>query len=307
MSRFLLDTDTLYGVSENIYKYSQQLLELSETVGGYSIDSDTFDFVGAKNKIAENLNKMNIRVANISQVISYTADSHTAIQSSLECSASDCLNVKQTSATGGGEKTATNKTTSYKQTTETTTGTTSNYSQPATNTTAITGIQISNQSQEEKNTFVNYFQQDYTNAYGEGATIASKGAAPTAMAMILTALKGEEITPVETAQWSLENGFVTQENNAEVSYFDSISEAYGIDCEQVELTQENILASISEGKYMIVSMGEGQFGETGNYVVITGISSDGKITVADPNSQDNSTKTWDISVFLNEGTKLWVF
>ena len=58
---------------------------------------------------------------------------------------------------------------------------------------------------------------------------------------------------------------------------------------------------------MIASMKEGQLGDGSNYVVITGITEDGKIKIADPTSKENTEKTWDLSVFLNEGNKLWVF
>lgn len=319
MSRFLLDTDTLDSVSKNIYTSSQELLELSETVSSYSVDTDDFDFAGARNKISDNLNKMNIRVTNISQVIGYAVDSHTAIQKSLKCNASDSLNVKGNTSSGNTQTGSTSSNSSTQSYSPNISGATNiNGNNTLSNLTPQPEQPVPEGSinvvhptvtppEEEKKSFVNYFQQNYQNEYGEGATIAAKGAAPTAIAMVLTALKGEEITPVETAKWSLDNGFVTQESTTETTYFDAIAEAYGIDCVQVDLTEENILANISEGKYMIVSMEEGQFGETENYVVITGITEDGKITIADPNSEDNSTKTWDISVFLDEGTKLWVF
>ena len=39
----------------------------------------------------------------------------------------------------------------------------------------------------------------------------------------------------------------------------------------------------------------------------TVINEDGSISVADPNSEERSNTTYDISVFLNEGKEMWSF
>lgn len=304
MSRFLIETDALQNASSNIITYSKELTNIADTVSGYSTDSDEFDFSGAKNKIAENLSRMNIRVTNIAQVFAYTADSHTDVQNSLSCNASDSLNVKSTS----GQSTQTssgsgNQTTNYGggggggSGYSGGGGYSSSYEQPSKNT----------EPPKTENQFITYFQENYTDAYGDGKTIAAAGAAPTAIAMVLSALKGKEVSPTETAKWSVDNGFAGNELTDEKSFIDAISKAYGIDCKELALSEDNILANIKEGKYMIASMKEGQLGDGSNYVVITGITADGKIKIADPTSKENTEKTWDLSVFLNEGNKLWVF
>ena len=43
----------------------------------------------------------------------------------------------------------------------------------------------------------NYNQNDYLESYGYGTTIKSDGCGPVAMAMVLSTLKGGNITPVE--------------------------------------------------------------------------------------------------------------
>lgn len=153
--------------------------------------------------------------------------------------------------------------------------------------------------------FVNYYQYNYQESYGYGTTIASSGCGPTAMAMVLTAITGEEVTPVEAANWSMEHGHRIKDNGTAWAYFDDIAEAYGVECEQMGVSRDNIINNLSEGKYVIAVVGPGHFTSGGHYIVLTGITEDGKITVADPNSEKRSQQTWDVNIFLNEGRQLW--
>lgn len=156
-----------------------------------------------------------------------------------------------------------------------------------------------------KGEFVNYYQYNYQESYGYGTTIASSGCGPTAMAMVLTAVTGEEVTPVEAANWSMENGHRIKDNGTAWAYFEDIADAYGIECEQMGVSRDNIINNLSEGKYVIAVVGPGHFTSGGHYIVLTGITEDGKITVADPNSEKRSQQTWDVNIFLNEGRQLW--
>lgn len=157
----------------------------------------------------------------------------------------------------------------------------------------------------QKGDFVNYYQYNYQESYGYGTTIASSGCGPTSMAMVLTAVTGEEVTPVEAANWSLEHGHRVQGNGTAWSFFDAIADEYGVECEQMGVSRDNIVSNLSDGKYVIMSMGPGHFTKGGHFIVLTGITEDGQITVADPNSETRSQQTWDVNVFLNEGKQVW--
>ena len=167
--------------------------------------------------------------------------------------------------------------------------------------TALTLISMPGQRGE----FVNYYQYNYRESYGYGTTIASAGCGPTSMAMVLTAVTGEEVTPVEAANWSLQHGHRVEGNGTAWSYFGAISDAYGIECEQMGVSTDNIVSNLKEGKYVIASMAPGHFTKGGHFIVLTGITEDGKITVADPNSESRSNQTWDVNIIVNEGKQLW--
>ncbi|MDO7203706.1 papain-like cysteine protease family protein [Paraclostridium bifermentans] len=45
-------------------------------------------------------------------------------------------------------------------------------------------------------------------------------------------------------------------------------------------------------------MGPGHFTTEGHYIVLTGVTDDGKIIVNDSDSKERSSKTWDVDVFF---------
>lgn len=157
----------------------------------------------------------------------------------------------------------------------------------------------------QRGDFVNYYQYNYRESYGYGTTIASAGCGPTSMAMVLTAVTGDEVTPVEAANWSLQHGYRVEGNGTAWAYFDAIADAYGIECDQMGISSNNIISNLQEGKYVIASMGPGHFTKGGHFIVLTGISEDGRITVADPNSEQRSNQTWDVNTIVNEGKQIW--
>ena len=155
--------------------------------------------------------------------------------------------------------------------------------------------------------FVNYYQYNYHQSYGYGTTIANAGCGPTSMSMVLTYLLGETHDPVEIANWSLKRGYHYPGQGTAWSFFKSCSDAYGIECEQMGVSKNNIIRSLQAGKTVIMSMGPGHFTSGGHYIVLRGLTKDGKIIVADPASEKRTNQTWDISVFLNEGKQVWAF
>lgn len=154
------------------------------------------------------------------------------------------------------------------------------------------------------NDFVNYYQYNYSDPYSEG-TIATSGCGPTSLAMVLTYLLGKEVSPQETAK--LGNGAYTCSAGTYWSYFGDMAERYGVNCEQMGVSGSNIMNNLKDGKTLIMSMGPGHFTSAGHFIVLRGIDENGKIIVADPNSEDRSNQTWDLDVFVNEGAQVWAF
>ena len=166
----------------------------------------------------------------------------------------------------------------------------------------ITGVSLT------ANEFVYFNQNDYANySYGGGTTIKSSGCGPTAMAMVLTYLTGEIHDPVEMAQYSLNNGYRVYNSGTAWSFFGSVADTYGISCTQSGVSQSAIYGALEQGKPVIMAVGPWHFTNGGHFIVLKELTSDGKIIVADPNRSENNNVAWDVSVFLNEGTQMWVF
>ena len=47
-------------------------------------------------------------------------------------------------------------------------------------------------------------------------------------------------------------------------------------------------------------MAQGHFTSSGHFIVLRGVTSEGKILVADPASYQRSNKEWDLSIILDE-------
>jgi hypothetical protein len=153
--------------------------------------------------------------------------------------------------------------------------------------------------------FINYYQGDYHQSYGYGSTIASAGCGPTSMAMVTTYLTGEKHDPVELSNWSLQRGYHIPNNGTAWAFFPAVAKAYGLDCEQSGVSSSKIKESLSNGKMIIMNVGPGTFTSGGHYIVLKGLTSDGRVIVADPASRPRSDKAYNMSVFLNEGKGMW--
>ena len=153
-------------------------------------------------------------------------------------------------------------------------------------------------------TFINYYQYNYNNPYSEG-TIRTSGCGPTSAAMALAYITGKNITPVETAEFG--NGTYTCSDGTYWSYFEAVSSKYGVKCTQQSVSSDNIKNGFKNGKPVIISMGPGHFTSAGHFIVLRGIDSKGKVIVADPNSEERSNQTWDMSTIVSEGKQIWTF
>ncbi len=151
------------------------------------------------------------------------------------------------------------------------------------------------------NDFVNYFQGDYANyAYGRSGTIATSGCGPTSMAMILTYLTGETITPVDTSAYSVQHGYRCEGNGTYAALFPAMAKEYGLECEQLSPTSQNIIQSLQEGKVLIAHMGPGTFTSGGHYIVLKGLDENGRVIVADPNSRAKTDHSFDARLIAGE-------
>lgn len=143
--------------------------------------------------------------------------------------------------------------------------------------------------------------------YGD-ATIKKTGCAPTCLAMVLSYLRQEQIYPDDVAKWAGDTYYVNGTGTS-WSIFGAIHAAWGVNCANIGKNEEILIQSLKEGKPVIASMGPGTFTKGGHFIVLSGITLDGKIMVKDPNDsalKNHANTRSDVAHILRECKNLWV-
>ena len=66
---------------------------------------------------------------------------------------------------------------------------------------------------------------------------------------------------------------------------------------------QKIIDALAEGKLVIALMGPGHFTVSGHFIVLRGITSEGKVLVADPISVRKTGMEWDMRIVLTEASR----
>ncbi len=151
-------------------------------------------------------------------------------------------------------------------------------------------------------TYYNQLDERWANEkYGKTDTIGVAGCGPTALAIAISNLTGDETDPVEVAEWSYDNGYVCEGSGSYISLIPNAAEHFGLSVEKLgKSNAEELKQHLEDGKMIIAIMGAGHFTNTGHFIVLRGVTDDGKILVADPVSYNRSTMAWDVSTILKE-------
>ncbi|QUH20405.1 C39 family peptidase [Alkaliphilus sp. B6464] len=151
--------------------------------------------------------------------------------------------------------------------------------------------------------------------YGS-STILSAGCGPTSLAMVVSGLVDNKVTPDIVADWSYRNGHRAEGTGSYWSLMTDGGKYYGLNVEAISRRNPNdILKALSDGYPVIVAMGKGQFTNGGHFIVLRGVTEEGKILVHDSASVERSNKEWDLSIIMNESSKIagvngspfWIF
>lgn len=155
-----------------------------------------------------------------------------------------------------------------------------------------------------------YMQSDarWANTYYGGTdTMEVYACGPTSMSMVVSSLTDVKIDPVQMANWANQNGYWYPKRGSLHSFIPDAAKAFGLSSEGVENTPEaiqKISTALQEGKLVVALMGKGQFTRSGHFIVLRGITSEGKILVADPASKERTNQEWDVNTIVKEA-KAW--
>lgn len=143
-------------------------------------------------------------------------------------------------------------------------------------------------------------------SYGDG-TISSSGCAPTVLAMVVSYLTKNAVLPDDIVNY-VGNKYYVSGQGSSWSIFSAVATHYQLNYSDLGMNKDSIISSLKSGRPVIASMGPGQFTKGGHFIVLRGITSDGKVLVNDPN--DNATKnhkniSFDLDFIIGQAKNFW--
>lgn len=151
-----------------------------------------------------------------------------------------------------------------------------------------------------------YFQWSEVWGYASygSENIGMGGCGPTSLSMVATGLTGNtSFTPKYVADMSVNMGYYVDEVGTDWTLMTAGASELGINSAQLTNWSEDTLKSeLSAGHPIICSMGPGDFTNQGHFIVLSGLTEEGKVLINDPNS-----KKWDLNTIINQMNAAWSF
>lgn len=137
--------------------------------------------------------------------------------------------------------------------------------------------------------------------YGGKDPLSNYGCGPTVMAMLITSFTGRQVSPIEVADWAAQNnGWCPGEGSYHRLIPDSAA-AYGLVSTPLkDFTIQGIKEALDSGHLIVALMKKGHFTQQGHFIIITRITEEGKIRIADGYNFNNSFLEWEPTVIFNE-------
>ena len=135
-------------------------------------------------------------------------------------------------------------------------------------------------------------------------TIANTGCGPTSLAIVVSTLTGTAYDPPAICEWARTGNYYVHGKGSLHSLIPDGARHFGLQVSGCSYTEgQRIVDALSSGSLVIAIMSKGHFTTGGHFIVLRGVTADGKILVADPGSTARSQQKWDLSIILNEANK----
>lgn len=127
------------------------------------------------------------------------------------------------------------------------------------------------------------------------------GCGPTIMAMLVTSLTGNQVLPPNTADWAAANRCWAPGDGSYHRLISDVSAAYGIEARPIRDYSVNGIKEVLDSGHLVVALvRRGHFTQRGHFLIITRMTDEGKLRIADPNSFENTMIDWDPAIILKE-------
>ena len=152
---------------------------------------------------------------------------------------------------------------------------------------------------------ITYFNQsDYRWAkhkYGKSTPMYSAGCGPTTMAMVIDTIDPDNyITPDKMANIAYLKGCYIDGGGSTHNIVKKCADEYNIPVRAISASADNIKNSLDNNKLVVALVGRGKFTEGGHFILITSMDKNGKLSIADPISIENTHKKWDANFIISQ-------
>lgn len=139
------------------------------------------------------------------------------------------------------------------------------------------------------------------------STVRAAGCGPTSMAIVISTFTQKNVTPEITKSFAEKNGEYVPNAGTSHSFIANAASHWGLTCERVGKDRMNyVVESLKEGKlvveiceaYTITGSGSGHF------IVLTGVTANGYITIADCASRERTGKIYSVDTIKSFGRDL---
>lgn len=145
--------------------------------------------------------------------------------------------------------------------------------------------------------------------------IKGYGCGPTALAMLVSTLTDQTVNPAQMAAWAYESGYWASGSGSHLSIIEGAAAAYGLDVQAwSDRSADGLQEQLASGHLFVALMTRGHFTNAGHFILLRGVTLEGTVLVADPNSRERSLAAWDPQLILDElssstasGAPLWRF
>lgn len=132
-----------------------------------------------------------------------------------------------------------------------------------------------------------YFNQADAAWNDNGYQIKSSGCGPSAMAVCISSLTDQWVTPVDTTVWAYKNGYYSSAG-ASHEMVPALAKQYKLECNGLGSDVSKVRDALKKKHPVVALMGPGYFTKKGHFIVLVGIDDNDQVTVADVGSRQRT-------------------
>lgn len=135
------------------------------------------------------------------------------------------------------------------------------------------------------------------------------GCGPTCTAELIANLAGAAVTPDEIGERALESGCVLANGATSYDFILRTTAEYGITCTEIYAgDKETLFRALREGKLVLFTVGPGEFTLGSHFMLMRGVTEDGKVLISDSYSYEHTIAEWDYDRIYSQLKRgYWIF